>query len=403
MTIIVTPTEDGYHLRSDGLARRDRPELEMLGVPEAQIKNAGAVINQIANYAVNKANVGAGERIGIVSDNGILLARFQQGPTIEVGGLFGFRKRQAEVLRVTEPMDRMEYSKTLFSTIMLWRAGMHLESDDRAAAVKELRASIEFFPGEPNSDDEPELPAPYNWENHLAYAMLARLAAEPDEIEGYLSSALVRSRCFQRRELGDEAARLCELRRDPLVERARQLVIENCTEPHLQPVAPNGSVVMITSPIRTRAVNEDGTTVAVRKAAIIPSEFTAYYYFEDTPARLVEEAGVLEVAVDMIVENADRPERLLRLTNDIRDIYDERSEDAPVFQNDEPVPYRAGDTALSLAIAHVARLAFAGMSVAELRVCCELEDDTSALESARDKLDKLGKREHDAYTAAISA
>jgi hypothetical protein len=401
ITIEVIPAADGARLRSRGLARFAGVELEMIGVGKDHILNAGAVINEVADYAAHHDRLTPGERIAITSKNGSLVARLQQGPIVDGGGMFGrLMRRKIEVLRIAEPMDGMASGATLFSTVMLWRAAALVDKDDRDGARAELRRSIDMFPGEPDPDGEPDIGAPYNWQNHLSYAFLATLVEEPGERRALLESALARSRCFQVQNLGDPVESLVSLERAALLERAREIVIENCTEPRLVEVTQD--VVIVTSPIRTRGGDGD-MPLAVRRAALVPTPFTAYYYFEDTPHRLVSEPGVLEVAVDLLVENAGRPAQLLLVFDDVHRIYDGGGEESPAFTDDQPLPYRMGDTALSLALAHVARLVAAGMSVDELRAACHLAGaDDAARASARDKLAALEHAEVQAMMAAMS-
>src|SRR5262245_11348218 len=110
ITIQASPSPDGRGLllRSEGLARRGRAELEIIHLPEAQAKNAAVVINQIADYVVNKSAVRDGERIAITSKDGALVARLQPGPTAAPAGFFAsLFGATARVQRVSEPVDGM--------------------------------------------------------------------------------------------------------------------------------------------------------------------------------------------------------------------------------------------------------------------------------------------------------
>src|SRR4051794_13388563 len=55
-----------YTLRTKGLAEKRRPELEIAGVPEVALNAAGGVINMIADYSVNSAEILADQTVGNV-------------------------------------------------------------------------------------------------------------------------------------------------------------------------------------------------------------------------------------------------------------------------------------------------------------------------------------------------
>ncbi|MEM9864249.1 MAG: hypothetical protein AAF938_21800 [Myxococcota bacterium] len=391
ITSAPSPDGDGFVLQSEGLARHGFPELEMVGIPEAQAKNAAAVINCVADYVVNQRPVRSGERVAITSPHGALIARLVDGTPVPRAGLRGFFGSADRVQRIEEAVDSNAQPKVLLATMMLWRAhGLAEEGRDDAARA-ELRASIAFFPGSEGKRSGIRMPFAYNWENHLSYALLADLS-EGAERARYFDEALARSEDFELERLGDSHEALQGLSVAAVVRRAEAIGAENAAETKTLAMGPG--VTMVTSPIRRRAESEGGV-VSEQVMTIVP-DFMARY-------RSAEVGGVQELGA-LIVEipRTSSAGALLSLLEDVRSIFESGNDDAPALRSADRA-YECGDRIVSMLLADLRRRTFAGLSMRELRAEYGLSEDAPARQTALHKMTDLRLRESGAYMEAMGA
>lgn len=386
ITVEAAPQPDGtFTLTSSGLVTRGRPELEIVGVPSVDIaRYATVVINLIANYVVNEKPVSIGQRIAVDSEHGALIASLAESAGAEkrgLGRLFGGGKPAR--LRIVEPLDGMAPLKTLISTVMLWKAHAALAEEQRELAISVLREAIAYFPGDADEPDDPDVVFTYNWQNHLAYAALAELVDDAAESVALEHAALVRSDAYRATQVEDSLEELAELTRAGLAARATHiLAINTQATPSL---AVNDVLVAVTSPIWRSFEQGPG-----RRQNVVPRVAA---YSSELPPEFVA------VAVDLVATGIHRPAAITRMVRDTVQHWEGGSDEAPVL----PVPgtYEPGDMLLTAALAHVARLAAAGMDAAEVRAHVGLDDSPAVRVAAAEKYASLQEVEGEAIMLAM--
>jgi len=183
-----------YVLRTKGLAGRRRPELEIAGVTEAGLNAAAGVINIVAAYSVNEAEVLAGQSVGNVLTVGegarkLLLAVRAITSEKSSGGLWsklaGGGKGVLRLVDVHADAGDHGAPLTALATMLVHRAAVRLGQDDEDGARTELEVAIAMFPGDPEAGAAPPvegMEGELNWQNHIAYSDLAALA--PTDSDG---------------------------------------------------------------------------------------------------------------------------------------------------------------------------------------------------------------------------
>lgn len=182
-----------YTLRTRGLEGKRRPELEIAGVPEVALNGAGGVINLLADYSVNVAEVLAGQTVGnllTAGDDGRQLLMVVRAVEAEkpktglwskvVGGA------TKGVLRLVDVDGAATAPLTAIATMLVHRAALRRSKDDIEGARSELEAAIATFPGAVATKKAPEIEGvggTFNAQNHVAYLDLAALAGKGDEKE----------------------------------------------------------------------------------------------------------------------------------------------------------------------------------------------------------------------------
>jgi len=140
-----------YVLRTKGLADRKRAELEIADVPEAGLNAAAGVINILAAYSVNEAEVVAGQSVGnvlTIGDNARKLLLAVRAVTSEKpkGGLWSKLAGGGKgVLRLVDAhADASDHGAplTALATMLVHRAAVRLGKDDEAGARAELEAAF---------------------------------------------------------------------------------------------------------------------------------------------------------------------------------------------------------------------------------------------------------------------
>jgi hypothetical protein len=272
---------------------------------------------------------------------------------------------------------------TLLSTVMLWNAAAARTNDDVAGAKDILQSAIEFFPGDPARREATEVGEGYNWENHLAYLRLSELL-EGEAARTALANAIARCAVLELECLGDPASELAAATKhvDGLRARAKTILDTVAADPRADN---EPGMRMAMSPIWR---NVDGEVV--RRLDILAGP--AY-----SPGPLLANPALVEAAIEWL--SSSSPLDVARLSRDTIQFWEGDSSEGQLKVLDEP--YQAGDFLLSLALAHVARLAGANLTVDEVRAACELITDGAAAEGARNKLAKLEAAETAMLLAAM--
>ena len=395
-----------YVLRTRGLADRRRPELELAGVPEAGLNAAAGVINLVAEYTVNNAEVLADQSVGNVLTVGddarkLLLAVRAVLSEKPKGGLWskiaGGGKGVLRLVDVDAKSGELGAPRTALATMLVHRAAVRLAKDDDEGARAELLTAIEVLPGEPGAGAAPSIggaDGELNWQNHLAYLDLARLAAsggDEEEAQTCFASALARSDELATKELGGSLAALAALAPAAVEAAARRIVEHNLAALH-RAAGPTGDLVTVASPIWEL---EGGS--AQRRASLMPAALLSLYYEGDAAAGL-RRAGP-ELVTKILAASPAAPWRAAWTARATRIAW--ISEEAPFAESVGPVDPMHG--LVSSVLADVARGYRAGLTDDEILLRYgALAEAESLRDSLEEKLGRLAIWESEQYFAAMS-
>lgn len=202
MRIEASETSEGrYALRTHGLAKRKRAELEIVGVPEPALHAAAGVLNMIAEYTVVRHEVTAGQTVGnaltVAGEAAPVLLVVRAAVVVPAkGGFFAaLTGANKGVLRLVDvegdpPAEDECTARAALATMLVHRARTRLAKDDLDGARKELDAALTIFPGDPSARNAPSLEGlegTFNWQNHLAYEAMAEV--EPEHAADWTSKA----------------------------------------------------------------------------------------------------------------------------------------------------------------------------------------------------------------------
>jgi hypothetical protein len=123
---------------------------------------------------------------------------------------------------------------------------------------------------------------------------------------------------------------------------------------------------------------------------IMPPLFAEYQ-----SAGTVDTGELAQLIADVIATYGDSPARLALMTAEVRELYESGHEEAPTLE--QPRAYATGDRLISLFVADVARRAYAGLSMDEVRAVHGLNPDDAARADAEAKMAELAAREDEAY------
>lgn len=344
MKVDAVQGDDGlFTLRSKGLALRRRPELEIVAVPEGALRAAGAVINQVAEYTVNTAEVFAAQRIGLTlgneedeDDDGDLLMLALRAIVVEAPktGLFARLGGGGKgVLRLVDIMAEDGGAPlTALSTMLVHRARVRLAGDDVDGAREELETAIEIFPGEEHTGSGPVIgdgKATFNWQNHLAYLTLAELeadAGDEDEAATLFGQALARSDELALAEIGAPVRELTNTDERELERVAARIVEHNLSrDPRFGGApAPSAAHAVLVSPLWEHV----GDGEIGRRASLVPAGFRELYY-EGAGARGLRSAGA-RIAANGLRDALGDPARLAWSMRDVRGLW--KDDHAPLVE-----------------------------------------------------------------------
>jgi hypothetical protein len=318
-----------FTLRTKGLADRKRPELEMTGLPEAALRAAGGVINKVAEYSVNQAEVLADQNIALFlprddededeDEAPVMLALHTVEAEAPKGGFFARLGGGGKgVLRLVDIVgEKNGPPLTAIATMLVYRASVRRESGDLEGAREELDAAIEIFPGEENAGAAPVIgdgTAIFNWQNHLAYLALA----ENDDDDGapFYRQALARSDTFAIAELSAPLRDLAGIDPEELEAIAEGIVAHNLAgDSRVDIPVPSPAHAVLVSPLWQRV--EDGKIG--RYASLVPAGFRELYY-EGAAAEGLRRAGA-RLAANAVRDALADPARLAWMIRDIREVW----------------------------------------------------------------------------------
>lgn len=390
--------DETYSLRTNGLATRKRPELEILGVPEPLIRAAGAVLNKAAEYTVNRAEVLAQQNVGFElavdeNDASLLLAvRTEVSVAPAAGGFFsklvgGGNKGVLRLVDIDAEPGSEAAPLTALGTMHVHRAAVRRVQKDDDGAREELLAAVQAFPGKIASEAGPPPDiafgeAVYNWQNHRAWLALAEL----DDSAEHYGEALKRSHALARAELGATLDEIAQIDAATVRAVAERVVAENLAVASEIAPGPTPTNAVVTSPVWE--VSADGSKT-FRRASIVPAGFRELY-FEGAAAEGLREHGA-RLATDALVAVRATPWAAAWRFRGLREIWIHR--DAPTLPVGEPLPAVGLVSTLLVAVARAFR---AGVPTDEIGAY--LAGETERFEKALLDLDAW---EHEQIMLAI--
>ena len=397
-----------YQLRTRGLADKRRPELEIAGVPEAGLNAAGGVINIIAAYSVSKAEIFADQSVGnvlAVGDDGpklLLVVRAVAAEKPKAGLWSKLSGGGKGVLRLVDVTGGdSDAPRTALATMLVHRAAVRRAKDDDEGAREELEAAIAVFPGEPGSRKPPEIGGAdgiLNWQNHLAYLELARLAADDvDEAAAHFGAALARSEDLARREIGASSAAIASLDDSDVLREATRIIEHNLATRFVIPDGVNvtrGPASTFQSPI-WELTDDDRS---VRRASKLPAEILSLYYEGPAAERLARDGASLVTTI--LGRDRNAPWRPAWIARETRGLWIDS--DAPLM---DPIgPAHRADGVVSSVLADIARCFRAGGTNEEIlaRYGARGPEPRAEVQALEGKLAALAAWEAETYMAAMS-
>jgi hypothetical protein len=385
-----------YTLRTRGLDGRRRPELEIAGVPEAALNAAGGLVNMIADYCVNKAEVFDDQTVGnviAVGDEGrklLVVVRAVAAEKPKAGLWSKITGGGKGVLRLVDATGDAEAPLTALATMLVHRAAVRLAKDDDEGARTELEAAVTTLPGDTAAGDPPSIggaDGAFNWQNHLAYLDLATLAgADIDAAAEHFGAALVRSDAFARVEIGATVAELKALDPADVVREAKRIIEHNVAHAERGP-GPTPALMTLASPIWELASAKE----IARRASLLPAKLISLYYDGVAAERLLRDGAALVASI--LERDRAAPWRAAWIARATRGLW--VSDEAPLM---EPLgAAHPADGIVSTVLADAARCFRAGATNDEI-----LARYAAGSDSLDAKLAELATFEGEQYMTAMS-
>lgn len=382
MKVEAAQADDGsFVLRTAGLAARKRAELEMVGVPEAGLRAAAVVLNETAEYAVNRAEILPDQNVGFalaVSDDEPALMLVVHTVHVEGPASRGLWQKLTGggkgVLRLVDiGAEKTSAPLTAIATMLVHRARARLAKDDAAGAREELEAAIGILPGVAFEEAGPEPgvatgASVFNRQNHQAYLALAKLLGD-DGGAAHYEEALRRSRALARSELGGTFAELAAVDDEAARSEAARIVATNFAERVSAQPGPTPANVVVASPVWEVAEREGGLE-CVRRAAMVPGGYVTLYY-EGAAAEGLRQHGA-ELAARVFAASREDPARLVWRHRSHREVWSNR--EAATLAS---LPYHPASTLLSLILVAIGRGFRAGATPDEVVALVEGREDAA--------------------------
>jgi hypothetical protein len=402
--VSVVEAGHSYRLVTNGLAKFNRREIEVVGVPVELVAGAASLMNEVANYVVNVKQI----------EDGKSWAQ-DYGQTTVAARCFELSSYGQDVLRVVdlENQEPVEVPPLTAITAYSYMKALSLqETGDNEQALELLLLSAKIFPGDPNAQHYTvRTGAIINQQNWLTYVALAR-AIQEDEAR-YFRMALERSPELLRYELGAE--QLPVIAKGALVKDIKFIVEAAQKGPGGEPwgkrakdaESAKGADIMsfLISPI----VEPGSDGMISRTVNPAPVPFRAFFY-EDPVAGSLRQQDAIDLVADLYAKYRADPIGLVLFTRRVTRLYLGETEPGAVFgvasegsapRRSEGVAYRPHLKVVSALVADVGRRLAAGMSIPEIRATSGLTSDASLRKTGEAKLAALEEREGSWYRAAI--
>lgn len=326
MRIDASQGVDGrFKLRTSGLVKQRRPELELACVPEGALHAAGGLLNLIGEYSVNRDEIKDGQTVGNVLAVGedtplLVVVRAHATNHKPQGGLFAnLVGANKGVLRITDAIEAKQDptgAPIALATMLIHRAKAREAQANISGAREELALAISLCPGEATRAGCPTFEGAagvYNDENHLAYAALANLEDSPERAAAHFENALVRSLEYTRIETGAPLATIFALDEGTLRKEATRILEHNLANTGLEPTS--NAMATLLSPIWENWEPSG----ASRRLARLPRDMVSSYY-EGPVVDALQQRGPTLVAKIMTTNTAS-PARVAWTARSIRSVW----------------------------------------------------------------------------------
>jgi hypothetical protein len=388
------PDEAGhYRMWTQGLSARGQPELEMVKVPEAHARDAGAILNAVANYLVNDLPKGRSLKDGeslAVSAGQILVPLRARSSTLPEGSR-GFR-----LLDFSGESLEMMASQAI-ATVKVAKAWLSMTAEsgsDHESALALIDDAIALWPGDPEfRERRGPAGATLNYENYLAYLTKAALMEDDAEADNAYREALQRSALYELEELGVKPERLKGLGEAEL-EAAWKAAEASGATTEMPAMGLPGGPSFVISPIVYST--EQGELAA--HVAIVPWNLKRY-----AATKLTDEYRAL--AWELVRHASTHPGDVLAAARETHWFYESKpvplgaeSNMQKVLGSSVPIAARI----MSIVRADLQRRQVAGLKPEQVRAVYGLELKAEALRAARDLMEKLRAAEAREFAAAVS-
>jgi len=379
MRILVEPVGGLAFLKTEGLAAIGRDELCITAVPEAHVREAGAVLNLVAGYVANEKAVGDEELVGMPHDGGLLAVRLvrEEEPTSGFLGIFGRKPGRQRIVDGWDESNGVPW--IALSTLLLWQAKDATDAGDAEQAAALMEASLGLVT--PAKGEVPDPGMPYNAGGALAALGLAEL--QPERRRSWLEEAFQRSTVAQVQTLGDTLEDLEKRSASKLRASSLTLLSAQLTN---QDAQAGGPVVMFVGPL---AAHGDGLLM---DRTVLPKPL--YEPLTQTHDALRSEP-VRALAAKVAAEWD--PVDVLEATVSTRELY-----------GDSPMPVETGERwvvgmrLLSLVLAHLGVCLAGGADVEDLPAVFDEPAPEGAAERIAQAFAAFEERKSQAMMAALN-
>lgn len=373
--------EGKYRLRTNGLKRRGRAEIEIDEVSEAQVEEAARLVKKVADEVTQRP---AQPRYTLALDDSeslvVRLVETEHEPAGVFGRLLGASDRV--VMKMVDAHGHRGIDVAL-STLARQRANALVEAGRAEEAQRILEDSITLFPGSPSPGPQPLSNPEYNWQNALAYLDLAGIVRDERRAFDFYYEGLMRSESAQTRELGATFADIFGIEPRKIIEDMQRIAAINLglvgrTEDR------GANVRVVPSPV-WQPRREDGVLRAQLGMTVLPARCLSLYW--TGPIRRELETGQIPaLAADIFMILARRTDGIARLGFVSR----ETRQTFPVPE-DAPRAYAAPEAVrphvflASAVLAHVARMRVARLDRNEMLVHFGVREDPRLVTGIKEK------------------
>ncbi len=362
-------------VRTHGMGRRGRPEIEVENLAPAQVAAARDLLSRIA-ATVSKRPVFSGQLMYVADD---LSVELRESEHMQVGFLArAFGASDRTVMRITDA-GRNTADGVLCGVARVRARELAAEGDPTGAA-RILHDALDAA----RVDDDA-----ITGERALASIALSHIETDRDRALELLDQGLRACVIAQKRELSATIEEIQAFDAAHIARELRQIAAINLglIDPHSMI---DNSVRIVPSPLWQRAT--DQSQRAELGMTMVPGPWLRLYWCGSTRAEL-ESGAIPDIAADVFVRLAGRPDGIARMAFIVRETQKTfpLSDDAPraTAAPDDVAPHIYLASAV---LAHVARLRTAELTPTQIEAAFGLNHDHECAAIARDKSRRLRVR-----------